>query len=130
MACFPGLGPSVQHTPHANRSIAGSPLDRTPGKSPMLSSTVSGPSPLNEATPQSKAPPSGLLRSDPAWGTDPDRASSFGRTEAPPEWVYTGVYLLLAVPRFRFTYLSLDLLSRSPPHLRPFQVLPRTARCC
>ena len=58
MASFPGLGPSVRHTPLANRSIAGSPLDRTPGKSPMLSSTVSGPSPLNEATPQSKAPPS------------------------------------------------------------------------
>ena len=83
----------------------------------MLSSTVSGPSPLNEATPQSKAPPSGLLRSDPAWGTDPDRASSFGRTEAPPEWVYTGVYLLLAVLQ---EYVLLDLLSGSPPNSRPF----------
>ena len=130
MASFPGLGPSVWHAPDAIdswHSAAPHSREKVLGFYVALNS---GPPPISESTPQSKTPPSGFFGEVPARGTDPDSASPLDHPEAPPEWVYLGVYLLLAVLRFRFTYVSLDLLSQSPPHSRPFQVLPRTARCC
>ena len=115
----------------ASRSVAGTPLDRTPGKGPdpMPLSGTQGlymwTSPTSEATPQSKASPSGTQGRPHHWSWQclppwPSRSASW-------MGVYGCMYLSLAVPRSRFTYLSLDLLSRSPPHSGPF---PGPAQDC
>ena len=133
--CFPGLGPSERHTTMrfvlACRSEAGSPLDRhLQGK---------GPIPFTQKL-QRTSPICGgysTVQDTSLWLTR--RWPNQGCWQVLPLWAlktcllngYIGrVYLPLAVPRFRFTYVSLDLLSRSPPYSRPFPVLPRTARCC
>ena len=93
----------------------------SPGIRPysFLCRNYSGPPPYAEATPQSKTPPSGLVGGDPARVVD--RSSPFLALKTCLLNGYIGrVYLPLAVPRFRFTYVSLDLLSRSPPYSRPF----------
>ena len=119
--CFPGLGPSERHTSTCvlcllvNQKLALRWIDIST-------------QPYEEATPQSKTPPSGLLGGDPTRVVD--RSSPLSTRDVAPEWVYRAVYLPLAVPHFRFTYVSLDILSQSPPYSRPFPVLPRTARCC
>ena len=90
------------------RSIAGAPLDRTPGKRAYaFTQHDSGPPPLSETTPQSKAPLYGLLRDGPTRAID--RASSFGSQEAPPEWVYTGLYTFF-LQYYRSTYYSISCL--------------------
>ena len=118
----------------ASRSVAGTPLDRTPGKGPdpMPLSGTQGlymwTSPTSEATPQSKASPLGTQGRP---HQDPGSASPFDRPEVPPEWVYTGVctfpllYHVLDLRTCHSTSCLGLLLTRDL-----FQVLPRTARCC
>ena len=62
---------------------------------------------MSETTPQSKAPLYGLLRDGPTRAID--RASSFGSQEAPPEWVYTGLYTFF-LQYYRSTYYSISCL--------------------
>ena len=135
MACFPGLGPSERHTTTrvlcllVDQKLALRWTDISREKALfLLRRNYSGPPPYAEATPQSKTPPSGLLGGDPTRVVD--RSSPLSTRDVAPEWVYRAVYLPLAVPHFRFTYVSLNLLSWSPPYSRPFQVLPRAAQCC
>ena len=110
----------------ASQSVAGPPLDRTPGKGPGSYAVIRHlrslyvDLPCNQRPLHSPRHPLLIPREGPAMGTSPCNASPFGRPEVPPEPAYTGVYLLLAVPRSRFMYLSLHLLSRSPHHVRPF----------
>ena len=129
MASFPGLGPSVWHAPDAIdswHSAAPHSREKVLGFYVALNS---GPPPISESTSTVQTTSFWLFWRSPCQGYRSRQRLPLDRPEAPPEWVYLGVYLLLAVLRFRFTYVSLDLLSRSP-HSRPFQVLPRTARCC
>ena len=119
----------------ASRSVAGTPLDRTPGKGPDpmplagtqgLSLYVDLPDVGGHSTVQGipfrhsgKAPPLAGSASPP------------DRPEAPPEWVYTGVctfpllYHVLDLRTCHSTSCLGLLLTRDL-----FQVLPRTARCC
>ena len=106
----------------ARRSEAGSPLDRhLQGKGPVpFTQKLRRTSPILGGYSTVQDTSLWLTRRWPLWAFKTCLLNGyFGR-----------VYLPLAVPRFRFTYVSLDLLSRSPPYSRPFLVLPRTARCC
>ena len=123
--CFPGLGPSERHTQCVlcllvDQKLALRWTDISREKALFLYSEITADLPHTRR----------LLHSPRHLPLAYSEVTPLSAQDVPPEWVYGRVYLPLAVPRFRFTYVSLDLLSRSPPYSRPFLVLPRTARCC
>ena len=118
----------------ATRSVAGTPLDRSPGKGPRSYAVI-----RHLRSPYSDLPDIGghsTVQGIPFRhsGKAPPLAGSASppdRPEAPPEWVYTGVctfpllYHVLDLRTCHSTSCLGLLLTRDL-----FQVLPRTARCC